>query len=91
MAIPYGSLADRARRPVLLLLIPAATIYIGYTTVILWFSNVFPLRFIWLASFAFIVGGGPATVSAVVFTVIADVATERQRYNIAPEIDSTPC
>lgn len=79
MAIPFGNLADRGRRPVLLLLIPSATIYLGYTTIVLWFSNIVPLRFIWLASFAFVVGGGPAVMSAVIFTVVADVATEKQR------------
>lgn len=79
MAIPYGNLADRGRRPILLLIIPSAFLYLAYSTIILWFSNIFPLRFIWLASFAFVIGGGPAVISAVIFTVVADVATEKQR------------
>jgi hypothetical protein len=50
-----------------------------FTAVILGFSNIFPLRMIWLSSITWIFGGGAIVAGALVWTMMADVTTESQR------------
>jgi MFS family permease len=81
LAIPYGLLADRiGRKPTIYLSIPGFALNILITAVVLWFSNIFPLRFIWLGSLAWLFGGGLVVASAIIWTMMADVTTESERY-----------
>ena len=45
----------------------------------LW-SNVLPLRLIWLAPIFKIVGGGDQVVTSAAFVIVADIFTEAERY-----------
>lgn len=83
VAIPFGTVADRyGRRPVLILAIIGALLQDAIAKVILWHSNVFPPRLIWLSSFGTFVGGGDAIASAMIFLVLADVALPGRRANL---------
>jgi hypothetical protein len=48
--------------------------------VTLWFSNIFPLRAVWISALAWLFGGGLVVAAAMVWTMMADVTTEEQRY-----------
>ncbi|KAJ9211946.1 hypothetical protein DTO166G4_6474 [Paecilomyces variotii] len=80
LAIPYGLLADRmGRKPTILLSIPGFILNMVSTLVVLWFSNVFPLRAVWFSSLAWLLGGGLVVAAALVWTMMADVTTDAQR------------
>ena len=85
LAIPYGLLADRyGRRPAIFLSIPGFTINAVICVGVLWFSEIFPLRFIWLSCLAWFFGGGPAVAFAIIWTMMADVTGESERYFLFP-------
>ncbi|KAJ5223988.1 hypothetical protein N7468_008530 [Penicillium chermesinum] len=80
LAFPYGLLADRqGRKPTLLIGIPGLAVNSLITIGVLWFSNIFPLRAVWLASLGWFLGGGPVVAFAIVWTMMADVTTEAER------------
>ncbi|RAL10124.1 MFS transporter [Aspergillus homomorphus CBS 101889] len=79
-AIPYGLLADRyGRRRAIRLTVPGFLLNAVITNSVLWFSNVLPLRAIWLASLSWIIGGGPAVALVVIWTMLADLTSDAQR------------
>lgn len=85
MAIPYGLLADRrGRKSTLALGIPGFALNSIITIVVMWFSNIFPLRVLWLSSLAWLIGGGPVVAFAIIWTMMADVTTESERYGATP-------
>lgn len=80
LAIPYGLMADRyGRKPTVGLAIPGFVLNMVITLVVLWFSNVFPLRAVWLSSLAWLFGGGLVVSASIIWTMMADVTTESQR------------
>ncbi|QGA13068.1 hypothetical protein EYB26_000713 [Talaromyces marneffei] len=80
LAIPYGLLADRiGRKPTIMLSIPGFILNMIICGVVLWWSDIFPLRAIWLSALAWLFGGGLVVASALVWTMMADVTTEQQR------------
>ena len=80
LAIPYGLLADRyGRRPTIFLSIPGFAINALISVGVLWFSDIFPLRFIWLSCLAWFFGGGPAVTFAIMWTMMADTTDESER------------
>ncbi|KAF7125927.1 hypothetical protein CNMCM5793_002286 [Aspergillus hiratsukae] len=79
-AIPYGLLADRyGRRRAIRLTIPGFLINAIITNSVLWFSDIFPVRAIWLAALSWIIGGGPAIALVVIWTMLADLTTDSNR------------
>jgi MFS family permease len=81
LAVPYGLLADRiGRKPTILLSIPGFILNVLITGVTLYFSNIFPLRAVWLSALAWLFGGGLVVAAAVIWTMMADVTTEAQRW-----------
>lgn len=81
LAIPYGLLADRrGRKSTLIIGIPGFALNALITAVVMWFSNIFPLRAVWLSSLAWLIGGGPVVAIAIIWTMMADVTTEEERY-----------
>ncbi|KAJ5751037.1 hypothetical protein N7533_008065 [Penicillium manginii] len=80
MAFPYGLLADRrGRKSTLALGLPGFAINSIITVAVMWFSDIFPLRAIWLSSLAWLIGGGPVVAFAIIWTMMADVTTESER------------
>ncbi|KAJ5585592.1 uncharacterized protein N7459_005392 [Penicillium hispanicum] len=80
LAIPYGLLADRrGRKSTLVLGLPGFTLNSIITIAVMWFSDIFPLRAIWLSSLAWLLGGGPVVAFAIIWTMMADVTTESER------------
>lgn len=53
------------------------------TGVILYASDTFPLRMVWLSTLAWMFGGGFAVASTMVWTMMADVTAESQRFVFA--------
>ncbi|KAJ5613356.1 Major facilitator superfamily domain general substrate transporter [Penicillium lagena] len=80
LAFPYGLLADRrGRKPTLCLAIPGFAIHTIIILTVTWFSDIFPLRAVWLSCLAWLVGGGPVVAFAIIWTMMADVTTESER------------
>lgn len=80
LAIPYGLLADRiGRKPTIMLSIPGFILNMAISLVVLWWSDIFPLRAIWFSALSWLFGGGLVVASALVWTMMADVTTEQQR------------
>lgn len=80
LALPYGLLADRiGRKPTILLAVPGFVLNILMQGCVLWFSDIFPLRAIWLSSLSWLFGGGVVVAAAVIWTMMTDVTTEAQR------------
>jgi len=83
MAFPYGLLADRrGRKSTLALGLPGFAINSIITVAVMWFSDIFPLRAIWLSSLGWLIGGGPVVAFAIIWTMMADVTTESERYAV---------
>lgn len=66
--------------------IPGFAVNSVITLVVLWFSNIFPLRAVWFASLAWFLGGGPVVAFAIIWTMMADVTSETERYVIQRSI-----
>ncbi|CEJ62285.1 hypothetical protein PMG11_10787 [Penicillium brasilianum] len=80
MAFPYGLLADRrGRKSTLSLGVPGFFLNSVITIVVLWFSDILPLRAVWLSSLAWLIGGGPVVAFAIIWTMMADVTSEAER------------
>jgi hypothetical protein len=80
MAFPYGLLADRrGRKSTLVLGVPGFFLNSIITIAVLWFSDVLPLRAVWLSSLAWLIGGGPVVAFAIIWTMMADVTSEAER------------
>jgi MFS family permease len=81
LAIPYGLLADRlGRKPTICLNIPGFALNCIVILIPLWFSDIFPLRTVWLSSLTWFIGGGPVVAFATLWTMLADVTTPEERY-----------
>ncbi|KAH3631723.1 hypothetical protein KXW27_001596 [Aspergillus fumigatus] len=79
-AIPYGFLADRyGRRQAIRLTIPGFLLNAIITNSVLWFSDIFPPRAIWLAALSWTIGGGPIVAMALLWTMLADYTTDSTR------------
>lgn len=81
LAIPYGLLADRrGRKPTLCLSIPGFALNCIIMFLVMWYSDVFPLRAVWVSCLAWLFGGGPVVAFAIIWTMMSDVTTEEERY-----------
>ncbi|KAF4504262.1 hypothetical protein G6O67_008435 [Ophiocordyceps sinensis] len=79
-AIPYGIIADRyGRKVVLSLSLFGITLVQAVDIIICWFPDTFPLRLVWLGAMFTSVGGGPFVLSAMIFAIANDVSNEAQR------------
>ncbi|PYI01240.1 adenylate cyclase [Aspergillus sclerotiicarbonarius CBS 121057] len=79
-AVPYGVLADRiGRRPVLLLCALGFTLSDVWVKIVCWFSDKLPLRLIWLAPVAEVVGGGTQVATSIMFVMLADIFDDEEQ------------
>ncbi|KAK7398603.1 hypothetical protein QQX98_012012 [Neonectria punicea] len=83
LTIPYGRLADRiGRKPVAFLgMLGQVTAYF-WVILVCYFHQTFPTRLVLLSPIFLAVGGGSRVLSAIMATVIADVAPENMRTTI---------
>ncbi|PGH19271.1 hypothetical protein AJ80_04138 [Polytolypa hystricis UAMH7299] len=82
LAIPYGFLADKyGRKPILCLNIPAFILNMAITGFFMWAKD-FSLRWVWISTLAFVIGGGFITTGSLIWTMMADVTTEAQRTTV---------
>ncbi|KAA8644006.1 hypothetical protein EYZ11_010863 [Aspergillus tanneri] len=80
LAIPYGLLADRrGRKPTVCLSIPGFVLNCIIHFAVTWYSDIFPLRAVWASCLAWLFGGGPVVVLAIIWTMMSDVTTEEER------------
>lgn len=80
VAIPYGALADRrGRKAVLGLCVLGMTLSSLWWIVVAWNSQRWSLRYVWTASIPTFIGGGQSVAEAMVFAIIADISSEKQR------------
>lgn len=82
LSIPYGQLADNpkfGRKNTLLLSVIGIALAAFTDFVICWFSDILPLRLVWLASLWMIIGGGVGVMTAVLLTMVTDVVEPNQR------------
>ncbi|KAL4785385.1 major facilitator superfamily domain-containing protein [Aspergillus varians] len=80
LAAPYGLLADRyGRKKALCFGIPGFVLNCVIMFVVMWFSDIFPLRAVWASCLTFVFGGGPVVTVAIIYTMMADVTTEDER------------
>ncbi|KAJ5779998.1 hypothetical protein N7457_005158, partial [Penicillium paradoxum] len=80
LALPYGILSDRwGRKPILYLCIIGILLAEVWMRIVCLFSNVLPLRMVWLSSVFKIIGGGEQVVTAISLVIVTDVFSEDER------------
>ncbi|KAL0253439.1 hypothetical protein SLS55_010418 [Diplodia seriata] len=78
----FGRLADVwGRKPILLLGMTGQILTYLWVILICYFHEVFPTRLIWASAIFQLMGGGHRNISALMNTVIVDVAPENARYH----------
>ncbi|WYZ35754.1 hypothetical protein EsH8_X_000401 [Colletotrichum jinshuiense] len=82
-AVPYGFAADRyGHKMVLYLCILGLSLGTCFTIAICWWSNVFPIRLIWLSSLFTLIGGGPPVFSAIIFSMLTNLSSDIYRSTV---------
>ncbi|EJP67264.1 MFS transporter [Beauveria bassiana ARSEF 2860] len=80
VGVPFGLAADKyGRRAVILLTSVGVVLSTLLTIVICRYPETFSLRLRWLAPILMLIGGGMLTLSAMSYTVIADISTKAYR------------
>ncbi|KAK3693676.1 major facilitator superfamily domain-containing protein [Podospora appendiculata] len=73
-AIPWGIVSDRwGRRPVLALGLLGLNLSIVWVYFVFYFFDVFPLWVVWFSSFFMLIGGSGTVLTAMIYTMLADV------------------
>ncbi|PTB47737.1 hypothetical protein M431DRAFT_21838 [Trichoderma harzianum CBS 226.95] len=89
LAVPYGALADRiGRKRVFLLTIVGIGMNDLWMRMVLWFSNVFPIRAVWFGGLWQIIGAGAASLSSISHVMVADVCPSDQRTTAFSQLQS---
>jgi MFS family permease len=82
-SVPYGAVADRYGRTLVLgLSLFGITLNAMFGSLVCAMPHVFHLRTVWLGSIIQFVGGGEIVFSAMIYTIVADISTEEQRFVI---------
>ncbi|KAJ6111215.1 hypothetical protein N7486_003450 [Penicillium sp. IBT 16267x] len=80
LSLAYGVLSDHwGRKPVVYLAIVGSLLGELWARLVCVWSNVLPLRLVWLSSVWRIIGGGDQTMSSVLLNIVADVFSEEER------------
>ncbi|KAI1121237.1 major facilitator superfamily domain-containing protein [Nemania abortiva] len=83
LTIPYGRLADRiGRKPVAFLGMTGQVLVYFWVVLVCYFHEAFPTRLVLLSPIFLAIGGGSRVLSAIMATIIADVAPENMRTTI---------
>lgn len=62
-----------------------------WTTLVLWFRNVFPVRLVWLEAVGQLIGGGVPAVMALLFSMTTDATNEEERSGSVTTTSSEQC
>ncbi|KAJ4397730.1 hypothetical protein N0V93_001965 [Gnomoniopsis smithogilvyi] len=77
---PWSLVADKVgRKPVLSLCLAGLTLGALWTTLVLWFRNIFPVRLVWLESVGQLIGGGTPVAMGLLFSMTTDATNEEER------------
>ncbi|CAI7565045.1 unnamed protein product [Penicillium bialowiezense] len=80
LSLPYGVLSDRwGRRPLLYLGLLGILLGEVWVRLVCLWSNVIPLRMVWLSALFRIIGGGDVVITAIALVIVADVFSEDER------------
>ncbi|KAH8881493.1 MFS general substrate transporter [Thozetella sp. PMI_491] len=80
VALPYGILADKVgRKPILLISTAGWTLSAFWVIIVLWFNNIFSVWWVLASGLFQVVGGGNTVSVAVLYSIVADVASEADR------------
>ncbi|KAL3424878.1 MFS multidrug transporter [Phlyctema vagabunda] len=86
----YGSMADKyGRRPILILGYLGMILSSAWTTCVVWFAPMIPLRLVWLGPAFTVIGGGPSVPISILMTSAADVVSSAQRVSVYSFIHGT--
>ncbi|KAF8243212.1 MFS general substrate transporter [Wilcoxina mikolae CBS 423.85] len=78
LAIPYGVLADRyGRKIILVLVLLGLTLYFSWILFVCWFA--LPIKLTWLSAAFLMLGGGMQMLVALILMILADVTPADQR------------
>jgi MFS family permease len=77
--LPYGVLADRARKPVYLLAATGQGLNVAWSLLVLRFWRVLPVELVLLGPVFELVGGGLSMAIVVLYAVISDVNERENR------------
>ncbi|KAE9362765.1 MFS general substrate transporter [Stipitochalara longipes BDJ] len=79
-AVPFGMVADRyGRKLVLLLALLGVILCLLWTMVVIYYEEILDLRWYWAGNAFLFIGGGSSVVTAMIFAILSDVASEEQR------------
>jgi MFS family permease len=82
-AIPYGYMADKyGRKVVLLMALSGILLGLCWINIVGYFDNVFDIKWIWAGNAFLFLGGGSTVVRAMFFTIVTDGAKQDRRYGI---------
>ncbi|KAL7275200.1 hypothetical protein RUND412_001879 [Rhizina undulata] len=80
VAVPYGILADRkGRRLVMFLTLTGQILAEVWILIVCNFYKIFSLNLVWATSLFQLIGGGPSVIVALLLSIVADVAPENRR------------
>ncbi|KAJ5333075.1 uncharacterized protein MYU51_005157 [Penicillium brevicompactum] len=80
LSLPYGVLSDRyGRRPFLYLGLLGIVLGEVWVRLVCLWSNVIPLRMVWLSALFKVIGGGDVVITAIALVIVADVFSEDER------------
>ncbi|KAJ5114323.1 hypothetical protein NUU61_000082 [Penicillium alfredii] len=79
-SLPYGVLSDHwGRRPVLYLGVVGILLADIWIRIVCFWSNVIPLRMVWLSGLWRVIGGGDQVVTSMALVMVADIFSEEER------------
>ncbi|KAK6533318.1 hypothetical protein TWF694_002269 [Orbilia ellipsospora] len=81
VAIPLGMIADNpkiGRKPVIVIALLGSLLQVLWVTIVTRFSDLFPLRCVWLGSL-FLLGGGTNIINGLLYTMIIDITAPAER------------
>ncbi|KAJ5882979.1 uncharacterized protein N7473_009865 [Penicillium subrubescens] len=80
LSLPYGVLSDHwGRKPVIYLGITGLLLGELWVRLVALFSNVLPLRLVWMTGLFRIIGGGDQALVSIALVMVADIFSEEER------------